>query len=188
MRLSLNTLFAATAGAHLAQAHAFGHDFLYKRATTTTSSASALSSPDKPTLTGTASNCNQWYDVIEGDSCWSITQAFGITQDQFEAWNAAVGDSCTVQIGVSYCVGVGAAVSTRKTSTSNSGTGTGSKTTTSGIRTSSLSNATITMNSTSATPYSTLSYNKTTNPVTITDSTWPPSQTQTGQPSDCEIS
>lgn len=126
MRLSHKILVAATAGAHLAQAHGHDHGFLYQRAATTTSSASALSSPDKPTLTGTISNCNQWYDVISGDSCWSITQAFGITQDQFEAWNTAVGDSCVVQIGVSYCVGVGQVVSTSTASTtSSSATGSG---------------------------------------------------------------
>ncbi|KAJ5608127.1 hypothetical protein N7537_004746 [Penicillium hordei] len=59
------------------------------------------------------------------------------------------------------------------------------KATTSHQGTSAISNSTITRISTSATPYSTLPYNTTTNPVTITDSTWPPSQTQTGQPSAC---
>ncbi|CAG8236588.1 unnamed protein product [Penicillium salamii] len=184
MRTSFSILIAATAGAHLTQAHGHDHGFLHQRAVTTTTSASALSSPDKPTLTGTASNCNQWYDVVSGDSCWSISQAFDITQDQFKAWNAAVGDDCVVEKGVSYCVGVGSAVSTSTASTSSSASS--SKATTSRPGTSSISNSTITKNSTSATPYSTLSYNTTTNPVTITDSTWPPSQTQTGQPSACD--
>lgn len=165
-------------GADVVQGHGKGHGFLHRRAQTT--SAEALPSPDKPTLTGTISNCNQWYDVVEGDSCWSIAQNFGITQKQFEAWNSAVGDSCVVQIGVSYCVGVGEVVST---TTSKSSSRTGSSTASS---ITSASNSTITSTATSTTPYSTLSYNTTTNPVTITDSTWPPSQTQSGQPDSCK--
>ncbi|KAJ5313358.1 uncharacterized protein N7443_000242 [Penicillium atrosanguineum] len=183
MKIDLAILVFATARAHLAQAHGHDHGFLHRRATTTTDSVSALSSPDKPTLTGTISNCNQWYDVVSGDSCWSISQAFGITQAQFQAWNTAVGDSCIVEIGVSYCVGVGQAVSTSTTpSTAASSTASTSSIGSSTV----ISTGTITANSTSATPYSTLSYNTTTNPVTITNSTWPPSQTQIGQPSYCD--
>jgi spore germination protein YaaH len=187
MRINLNILVATTAGAHLAQAHDHDHGFLHQRAAITTSSASALSSPDKPTLTGTISNCNQWYDVISGDSCWSITQAFGITQDQFETWNTAVGDSCVVQVGVSYCVGVGEVASTSTSSSATGSTASTSSVGSSSAGNSSVSTGTVTANSTSATPYSTLSYNTTTNPVTITNSDWPPSQTQTGQPSYCEF-
>lgn len=187
MRINLNILVAATAGAHLAQAHGHGHGFLHQRAATTTSSASALSSPDKPTLTGTISNCNQWYDVITGDSCWGITQAFGITQDQFKAWNTAVGGSCVVQVGVSYCVGVGEVASTSTSSSATGSTASTSSVGSSSAGNSSVSTGTVTANSTSATPYSTLSYNTTTNPVTITNSDWPPSETQAGQPSYCEF-
>ena len=172
IRVILGILLAATTGAHLVQAHGRDHGFLHQRAATTAASGSALPSPDNPTLTGTASNCNQWYDVVSGDSCWSISQSFGITQDQFKAWNAATGDDCVVEKGLSYCVGVGTAVST--STGSSSGPASSSKVTSSPNGTSSISNATITGNSTSATPYSTLSYNKTSNPVTITDSTWPP--------------
>lgn len=171
-----------TAGTYLAPAQTQNHGILVRRATTTATSASVLSSPDEPTLTGTVSNCNKWYDVVKGDSCWSITQDFGITQDEFEAWNPAVGTDCVVEIGVSYCVGVGSAVSTSTTSTVST---TSTSSTSSSSLTTSNSTGTITSNYTATTPYSTLSYNTTTNPVTITDDTWPPTQTQSGQPSYC---
>lgn len=176
MKIDSSLFLSVVAGAQLAQAFGQGHEFLHKRAATTTS-ASALSSPDKPTLIGTVGNCNQWYDVVSGDSCWSIAKNFGVTQDQFAAWNPAVGTKCVVELGVSYCVGVGPVVSTSPAS-SKSSTGSAASTTL-------MSTGSVTSNSTSATPYSTLSYNTTTNPVTITDSNWPPAQTQSGQPSYC---
>ncbi|KAJ5153375.1 uncharacterized protein N7482_009853 [Penicillium canariense] len=179
MKASLSLVLIAGAG--IVQGHGQGHGFLHRRAQTT--SAEALSSPDKPTLTGTVTNCNQWYDVIEGDSCWAITQDFGITQAQFEAWNPAVGSTtCVVEIGVSYCVGVGSVVSTT-TTTSSSITSSSSGSASSSITGTGAVTSTITSNSTTTTSYSTLSYNTTTNPVTITDSTWPPTRTQSGQPS-----
>lgn len=189
MKMHLSLSLAAAAGTCLVQAHGYSHgspvQHHHRRATTTattattattTSSVPALTSPDKPTMTGTVSNCNKWYDVVEGDSCWSVEQAFGITQEQFLAWNPAVSSDCETnfQVGVSYCVGVGPAVSPSASSSSAS------------VSTSTPSTTgTITSNSTATTPYSTLTYNTTTDPVTITDSTWPPTQTQSGQPSYC---
>ncbi|PYH81903.1 hypothetical protein BO82DRAFT_414824 [Aspergillus uvarum CBS 121591] len=149
--------------------------------TTTAVSLSVLPSPDKPTVTGTVSTCNAWYDVVEGDSCWSITTALGITQAQFEEWNPAVGSTCLVEVGVSYCVGVGAVVSSTTSSASTPTSTTGSVTPTSSFNSTITANTTATM----TTPYSILSYNTTTNPVTITNTNWPPSETQTGQPSYC---
>lgn len=47
------------------------------------------SSADEPTQTGTICNCNQWYDIVTGDTCASVEAAFGITNDQFIAWNVS---------------------------------------------------------------------------------------------------
>jgi hypothetical protein len=48
--------------------------------------------PDKPTMTGIAANCNKFYDVVEGDDCETVAAAFKITKSQFLAWN--VGFEC----------------------------------------------------------------------------------------------
>lgn len=58
-------------------------------------------------MPGLAANCNNFYKVVSGDGCYSIEQAYGITQDQFLEWNTAVDDNCT-NIWVDYyvCVGV----------------------------------------------------------------------------------
>ncbi|OGE50354.1 hypothetical protein PENARI_c017G08337 [Penicillium arizonense] len=53
------------------------------------------------------------------------------------------------------------------------------------LTTPATSNSSISATNTTTTLYSTLSYNTTSDPVTITDSEWPPIQTQTGQPSYC---
>jgi hypothetical protein len=42
---------------------------------------------DLPTQTGIASNCNKFYDVVSGDNCAIVEAAFGITSEQFLAWN-----------------------------------------------------------------------------------------------------
>jgi hypothetical protein len=67
------------------------------------------------------------------------------------------------------------------TSTSSGETSTSSPST--ALTTPAASNSSITATNTRTTPYSTLSYNTTSNPVTITDSEWAPTKTQTGQPS-----
>ncbi|KAJ6094779.1 hypothetical protein N7467_002292 [Penicillium canescens] len=145
------------AGACLVQAHGNKHAHPIHRRATTTSVASALSSPDT----------DRDHQHLQSVS-------------DFETWNPAVESSCVVELGVSYCVGVGAAVST---STSSGETSTSSPST--ALTTPATSNSSITATNTTTTPYSTLSYNTTSNPVTITDSEWPPTQTQTGQPSYC---
>ncbi|KFY07430.1 hypothetical protein V492_07145 [Pseudogymnoascus sp. VKM F-4246] len=43
--------------------------------------------PDKPTQTGTACNCNKWYDVVEGDDCGTIATAFKIKLADFLKMN-----------------------------------------------------------------------------------------------------
>ncbi|KAJ5933735.1 carbohydrate-binding module family 50 protein [Penicillium verhagenii] len=80
--------------------------------------ATGITSADDPTQTGTISTCNLWYDVASGDTCSSVEEAFGITSEQFIAWNPAVSSDCTTNfwVGDSYCVGI-STVSTSSTST-----------------------------------------------------------------------
>ena len=50
---------------------------------TTTSSAS----DHKPTQPGLAKNCDNFYKVSDGDSCYNIEASAGITHSQFLKWN-----------------------------------------------------------------------------------------------------
>lgn len=60
-----------------------------------------------PTQTGMTANCNHFYKVKSGDTCSSITSAFGITLSQFYSWNKAVGSTCSaLWVGYEVCVGV----------------------------------------------------------------------------------
>ena len=37
--------------------------------------AAALSTADEPTQSGIIANCNKFYDIVKGDSCFSVEQA-----------------------------------------------------------------------------------------------------------------
>jgi LysM repeat protein len=210
--------------------------------------ATALTSPDKPTQTGTISTCNRWYDVISGDSCYSVETTFGITHAQFLSWNPAVSSDCTQNfwVGDSYCVGIGSGTPVSTTSSSSMSTARKTAATTgpdmptqSGISSQcnawydvvsgdtcsaiegafnvthaqfllwnpavssdcasnfwvgnsycvGISDQTTTSSSqpTVTTPYSTLAANTTSYAPTTTDSSWPPSRTQAGQPTYCKF-
>ncbi|WYZ42085.1 hypothetical protein EsH8_V_000980 [Colletotrichum jinshuiense] len=143
--------------------------------TTTTTSSSASTSlpgattPPGPTFTGSPSNCNRWYLIVDGDNCGTVEAKFGITHAQFIAWNPAVSDDCVTNfwLGQAYCVGLGPLVTS----------------TTSLSSTSSSSSITVI---TATTPYSTR-YPVTNQTITRPSSSdaWPPSKTQAGQPSYC---
>ncbi|KAJ9211201.1 hypothetical protein DTO166G4_7227 [Paecilomyces variotii] len=52
-------------------------------------------------------SCTSYYLVAEGDSCYSIEQAYGISAADFVEWNPAVGDSCaSLWEGYYVCVAV----------------------------------------------------------------------------------
>ncbi|KAH8896311.1 hypothetical protein GQ53DRAFT_743558 [Thozetella sp. PMI_491] len=148
-------------------------------ASTTSSSSSSKSvptvtSPPGPTMTGSPANCNNWYLVKDGDNCGTVEAAYGITHVQFIKWNPAVSADCATNfwIGEAYCVGVGAVVS-GASSTSI---------------TTAKSSSTVTSSSinTSTTPYSTrLPVTNWTISSPTVATTWPPTQTQAGQPSYC---
>ncbi|OKL64629.1 hypothetical protein UA08_00943 [Talaromyces atroroseus] len=68
--------------------------------------ASAASAPT-PTQSGITSNCNNYYEVVSGDSCVGIANNYAITLDQFYSWNPAVGSNCqNLLAGYFVCVGV----------------------------------------------------------------------------------
>ncbi|KAF2634390.1 LysM domain-containing protein [Massarina eburnea CBS 473.64] len=63
-----------------------------------------------PTQTGMVSNCNKFYLVVSGDGCYDIAATYGISLDNFYAWNPAVGDSCgSLWPNYYVCVGISTA-------------------------------------------------------------------------------
>ncbi|EED21449.1 LysM domain protein, putative [Talaromyces stipitatus ATCC 10500] len=60
-----------------------------------------------PTQSGIASNCNNYYEVVSGDTCIGIASRYGVTFSQFYNWNPAVGSNCQLLLeGYYVCVGV----------------------------------------------------------------------------------
>ncbi|TFK97769.1 hypothetical protein BDV98DRAFT_480173, partial [Pterulicium gracile] len=48
--------------------------------------------------------CAQYYNVVGGDSCWTIGERFGISAAQIQSWNPSVNGGCTnLQIGQQLC-------------------------------------------------------------------------------------
>ncbi|KAH7035726.1 uncharacterized protein B0I36DRAFT_347461 [Microdochium trichocladiopsis] len=143
--------------------------------TSPTSSLPGNSTPAGPTFTGSPSNCNRWWYVV-GDAdrdCGVVEAKFGITHDQFIAWNPAVSRDCSINFwkGQAYCVGLGTSTITTSRASSSSAT-----------RSSSSSMTIITP----TTPYSTR-FPLTNETIYGPSSTeeWPPSKTQAGQPAYC---
>jgi LysM repeat protein len=141
--------------------------------TSTTTRAAGSSTPPGPTFTGSPAKCNSWYLIVDGDTCGSVEAKFGITHQEFLAWNPAVSSDCTTNfwLGQAYCVGLGPAVSSTTTTSATSSSATSS---------SSSSTPTTT------TPYSTrypVTSQTIVRPTHSTD--WPPTKTQAGQPSYC---
>lgn len=82
--------------------------------------SSAITTPT-PTQTGMANNCDNFYLVVSGDTCYDIAAAEGIPLDDFYAWNPAVGTSCaSLQAGYYVCVGVASGSSGTTTTTTSS--------------------------------------------------------------------
>ncbi|GFN12178.1 lysM domain-containing protein [Aspergillus tubingensis] len=65
--------------------------------------------PHGPTMSGTPADCNRWFTIKKGDTCYDLEKAFGLTPQQFQQWNPAVSRDCLVNFwpGYAYCVGVG---------------------------------------------------------------------------------
>lgn len=60
---------------------------------TNITSAAPVTTPS-PIQTGMASGCNVFYEAQSGDGCYDIAADYGISLDDFHAWNPAVGDKC----------------------------------------------------------------------------------------------
>lgn len=68
-------------------------------------SSSAASATPVPTQPGIISACNEFHTVQPGDTCPEIELLYGISFEQFFAWNPAVLQNCTLLIiGDSVCV------------------------------------------------------------------------------------
>lgn len=65
----------------------------------TTAPTKTATLPTGPTQTGIVSGCMRFYTVSEGDTCANVYGRFGLTFEQFYAWNPA-GQSFTA--GFSY--------------------------------------------------------------------------------------
>ncbi|OJJ66126.1 hypothetical protein ASPBRDRAFT_211716 [Aspergillus brasiliensis CBS 101740] len=76
-------------------------------ATTTSSTPQPTPTGFQPQMPGIVSNCKTFYKVQEGDSCYSIDTAAGITLAQFRSWNTEIDSTCT-NLWVDYyvCTGV----------------------------------------------------------------------------------
>lgn len=74
--------------------------------TTPTTTNNGITTPT-PTQTGMVSNCDEFYFVKSGDTCYSIAMAYGIAIADFIGWNPAAGAGCTNLYASTYaCVGV----------------------------------------------------------------------------------
>ncbi|KAL1306478.1 hypothetical protein AAFC00_005173 [Neodothiora populina] len=85
----------------------------------TMSSTSSGGSPG-PTQSGIVAGCDQWYVVVNKDTCQSIAANFSISITQFENWNPAVGSDCkSLWLNEAYCVHVPGATTIAPSSTSS---------------------------------------------------------------------
>ncbi|OQE08182.1 hypothetical protein PENVUL_c010G01802 [Penicillium vulpinum] len=109
-----------------------GWDFGNSTSTTTTTSVPAASTPEAPTQTGIASDCNKYYTSQDGDTCDKVAAEFGITTAQFLAWNPAISSDCTSGFWLeeAYCVGVSSSTTATTTAASTTTTATKATTTT----------------------------------------------------------
>ncbi|EEQ32195.1 LysM domain-containing protein [Microsporum canis CBS 113480] len=73
---------------------------------TTTPTGNGIATPT-PTQPGMVANCNKFHQVVSGDSCFDISNAAGISLDNFYAWNPTVGNTCS-SLWVQYyvCIGI----------------------------------------------------------------------------------
>ncbi|KAI9370341.1 hypothetical protein BJX61DRAFT_515871 [Aspergillus egyptiacus] len=77
-------------------------------ATGSTSTTSAVATPSQ-IAANMAPGCTEFYQVQDGDSCWSIEDRFDISAADFESWNPDIGDDCAsgVWLNYYYCISHG---------------------------------------------------------------------------------
>ncbi|KAL2807932.1 hypothetical protein BJX63DRAFT_436584 [Aspergillus granulosus] len=72
-------------------------------ATTTTTTTAG---PPGPTESGTSPTCTAWHIHVEGDTCASIAEKYGIIVSRFRQLKRSVNSACTnLVLGSAYCVG-----------------------------------------------------------------------------------
>ncbi len=79
------------------------------RTTTSTTSRDPTPTPTgpQPQQPGIVSNCNKYYLVKSGDSCYTIQQTQAVTEVDFLRWNAGVKADCSnLFVGYYVCTGV----------------------------------------------------------------------------------
>ncbi|CAK7233700.1 hypothetical protein SCUCBS95973_008686 [Sporothrix curviconia] len=101
-------------------------------ATSTSTTSAATTGAPSPTQVGLAANCDAYYLVSKGDSCSTIEGKYGLSSDEFLAWNPALDSYCLGLItGFYVCVGVpGATTTFKQSSTTTSKTSTTTASTT----------------------------------------------------------
>ncbi|KAL9589672.1 MAG: hypothetical protein Q9203_001545 [Teloschistes exilis] len=61
----------------------------------------------QPQQPGIVSNCNKYYLVKSGDSCYTIEQAQKVTAANFQKWNTGIKADCSnLYVGYYVCIGV----------------------------------------------------------------------------------
>jgi LysM repeat protein len=71
---------------------------------TNTASSTTVAAPTT-TVSGTTSDCFEWYVIQSGDTCDAIDSTFGCSLAQFLTWNQGVNSACTnIEVGIAYCV------------------------------------------------------------------------------------
>ncbi|KAF6785552.1 LysM domain-containing protein [Colletotrichum sojae] len=76
-------------------------------AATTTMAVPSTGATPSPTQEGMVAGCAEFYLVQSGDGCWAISDAQGISLDEFYMWNPAVKTDCSgLQANVYVCIGV----------------------------------------------------------------------------------
>ncbi|KAI0814080.1 hypothetical protein GGR55DRAFT_687075 [Xylaria sp. FL0064] len=83
--------------------------------------SSSATVPPGPTHSGQPANCIKWHVVMDNDTCPSLEKEYGITAEQFFAWNPAVSKDCTVNfwLGSAYCVGVSSSTTSSRPATTS---------------------------------------------------------------------
>jgi LysM repeat protein len=76
-------------------------------ARTTSATPSPTTHGPQPQQSGIVSNCNKYYKVVSGDSCYNIEQSYHISSNQFFSWNKGLKTDCSnLFAGYYVCVGV----------------------------------------------------------------------------------
>ncbi|KAH7075512.1 hypothetical protein BKA63DRAFT_602897 [Paraphoma chrysanthemicola] len=93
-----------------------GQSTTVRPSTTKATPTNGISTPT-PVQSGMVNNCDDFYLVKDNEICADIVKAYGISLEQFYAWNPAVGNTCSALRATYYvCVStVGVSPSTLKT-------------------------------------------------------------------------